>query len=73
MKAYRLTPAAEDDIFEIWVYIAPEDISAADRLESEIFAACKFLTDWPDAGHFRTDLTENPFALSSSRHVSHRL
>ena len=60
MTLYRLTPAAEDDLFEIWAYIASENLSAADRVESEIFDAGQFLAEWPEAGHFRTDLTDKP-------------
>ena len=60
MKPYRLTPAAEDDLFQIWISIAHDNVTAADRLEAEIFAACARLADWPGLGHFRTDLTDKP-------------
>ena len=33
MKSYRLTPATEDDLFDIWSYIAPDNLDSADRLE----------------------------------------
>ncbi len=60
MKAYRLTPKAEEDLFTIWSYIAPENLEAADRLEADIFEAFQRLADRPDLGHFRRDLTEKP-------------
>src|SRR5438094_8129709 len=66
MKSYRLTPAAEGDLFDIWSYIAPDNLASADRLESEILDTCQRLADRPDLGHFRRDLTDKPvrfFAL----------
>lgn len=60
MKSYRLTPAAEDDSFEIWAYIAADNIEAADRVEGEIFDACARLAEWPHLGHLRRDLTDKP-------------
>lgn len=60
MRSYRLTPAAEDDLFAIWVYIAPDNLVAADRLEVDILNACEKLAERPDLGHFRRDLTDKP-------------
>lgn len=60
MKSYRLTPAAEEDLFEIWAYIAADNISKADELELEVHDACQRLADRPDLGHFRLDLTDKP-------------
>ena len=60
MKPYRLTPAAEDDLFDVWLYIAPDNVVAADILETNIFQACQKLADRPDLGHFRRDLTDKP-------------
>ncbi len=41
MKSWRLTPAAEDDLFDIWAYIAADNPEAADRVEGEILDACE--------------------------------
>lgn len=60
MKSYRLTPAAEDDLFEIWAYIAADNFEAAERIEAEILEACVRLTARPELGHFRRDLTNKP-------------
>lgn len=60
MKEYCLTPAAEDDLFEIWSFIANDNPTAADKLESDFFNAFKKLADKPDLGHFRRDLTDKP-------------
>jgi len=67
MKSYRLTPVAEDDLFEIWAYIAEDDLLAADRLEADIFNACQRLAEKPDLGHFRRDLTDKPVRFFAVR------
>lgn len=58
MKSYRLTRAAESDLFSIWAYIAARNEAAADNLESEILNACLRLASKPDLGHFRRDITQ---------------
>jgi plasmid stabilization system protein ParE len=60
VKPFRLTLAANDDLFDIWSYVAPINLKAADRLENEIIQACERLADQPDLGHFRRDLTDKP-------------
>jgi antitoxin ParD1/3/4 len=67
VKAYRLTPKAEDDIFTIWTYRALENSDAADRLETELFDACQRLAERPDLGHFRRDLTDKPVRFFAVR------
>ncbi len=37
MRSFLLTPLAEEDIFEIWAFIAAHDLPAADRAEGDIF------------------------------------
>ena len=60
MSSYRLTPAAVDDVFQIWAYIAGDNLPAAERLELEIANACQRVAEKPDLGHFRRDLTDKP-------------
>jgi plasmid stabilization system protein ParE len=57
MSSYLLTPQAEDDLFAVWSFIAQDSIEAADRVETQIYAACGFLASAPQAGHVRHDLT----------------
>jgi len=57
MSAYVLTPLARADIFDIWVYIAENNETAADRVEQAIYDACAFLAEGPQRGHTRPDLT----------------
>jgi plasmid stabilization system protein ParE len=67
MKAYRLTRAAEDDLFQIWMHIAQDDVIPADQLEAEFFETFQRLTVRPDLGHFRRDLTDKPVRFFNVR------
>ncbi len=67
MKSYRLTPAAVDDLFEIWIFIAEDNLSAADRVEADLLNACLRLGERPDLGHFRRDLTDKPVRFFAVR------
>jgi toxin ParE1/3/4 len=60
MKGYELSPQALADLQEIWVYIAGDNPSAADRLEADIYQACEMLAKNPRLGHKRLDLTDEP-------------
>lgn len=60
MRAYVLTPLAKADVFDIWVYIAENSESAADRVERAIYDACALLAEGPLHGHTRPDLTARP-------------
>ena len=60
MKSYRLTQAAEDVFFEIWTFIAADNVPEADRLEADLLNGCQRAADRPDIGHFRRDLTDKP-------------
>lgn len=60
MNEYVLAKPAEEDLYSIWSYIASDNVGAADRVESAIYAACRFLASHPQAGHVRPDLTGHP-------------
>jgi plasmid stabilization system protein ParE len=57
MGSYQFTPQAVDDLFEIWSYIAGDDLEAAHRVEEAIYAGCGAAADSPLAGSIREDLT----------------
>lgn len=67
MTLYRLTPAATEDLFDVWAHVAQGDVPAADRIEQEIYDACRKLAHRPDLGHFRRDLTERPVRFFTVR------
>lgn len=60
MSLYRFTPQAENDLIEIWNYIAQDSVESADRVEAAVYEACAFLADGPLRGHVREDLTSRP-------------
>ena len=61
MSGYVLSPEAEQDIFEIWSYLADEaSIDLASQVESELFEAFELLARTPGLGHKRVDLTNIP-------------
>jgi plasmid stabilization system protein ParE len=60
MSGFVLHPAAFTDLTEIWEFIAPDNLSAADRILKEILEAIRALLSFPHAGHSRPDLTSLP-------------
>jgi plasmid stabilization system protein ParE len=58
--SFRFTPQAIDDLFEIWNYIARDNLDAADRVESAVYEACALIADAPLRGQVREDLTALP-------------
>lgn len=61
MRGYTLSPEAEEDLFQIWLYLAEEaSLEIADRIESGLYEAFEMLAKNPGLGHKRTDLTKYP-------------
>ncbi len=57
-KNYNLATTAKADIKEIISYIADENPLAAEKLKSDIFAAFQKLSENPNIGQQRDDLTK---------------
>ena len=56
---YVLAPQAALDLAEIWHYIKKQSsVQMADRVESVIRDRIAFLAKTPEAGHSRSDLTD---------------
>jgi toxin ParE1/3/4 len=49
-------PKAHDDLLEIWLYIARDTVTAADRLLDRIESRCARLADFPEIGPTREDI-----------------
>ena len=60
MSRYHFTPQAVDDLFEIWSYIALDNLEAANRLEDAVYKACAFLAEGPYRGAAREDISKLP-------------
>lgn len=60
MNAYVLSQDAEQDLDDLWDYVADESIDAADRLIGLIFDTFEEVARFPRMGHKREDLTKFP-------------
>jgi antitoxin ParD1/3/4/toxin ParE1/3/4 len=66
MKAFELSPEAEEDVWSIWQYLAQEaGLAVANRVEAALFAKMEFLARMPGIGHWRRDLTDEPVKFFS--------
>lgn len=55
-KPFVLTPRAEQDIGDVWDYMASDSIAAADRVLAALEKAICRLAKTPGIGHVREDL-----------------
>jgi toxin ParE1/3/4 len=58
MPVIRRTAQAEEDLIDIWLYIAQDNPGAADRLLDEIEEKLSLLADHPQLGPARPDIAE---------------
>ncbi|MGH7024267.1 MAG: type II toxin-antitoxin system RelE/ParE family toxin [Caulobacteraceae bacterium] len=58
MARFTRTARAEQDLIEIWTYIARDNLTAADRLLDRIDDVCATLAEFPNMGEARPDLAE---------------
>jgi toxin ParE1/3/4 len=59
MPTLTISPRAEEDLEEIWSFVAGRDIEAADRLIGSITSKFNHLLAYPEAGRARHDLLVN--------------
>lgn len=63
------TARAEEDLIEIWMYIAADNPAAADRLLDQIDAKCQMLADNPRLGQARPDIASTLRYFSVGRYL----
>jgi len=67
MRKLTVSDDAEEDLLEIWDYIAPRDLAAAEGVISEISAVFSMLAENPLAGRsrieFRQELRSFPVGM----------
>ena len=63
-----VSPLAEEDLEEIWGFVAERDVEAADRLVDEITGRFDHLLAYPEAGRARHDLLVNLRSLPVKRY-----
>ncbi len=58
-RDFTFTPEAENDLLQIWEYIATDDSpEAADRVIARIYDECQALSEMPGKGHARLELLD---------------
>jgi toxin ParE1/3/4 len=63
------TRLAEEDLDEIWLYIAKDNLAAADQLLDQVGNSCHLLAHEPLMGRARPELSPNLRSLSVARYV----
>ncbi|MBO6674095.1 MAG: type II toxin-antitoxin system RelE/ParE family toxin [Rhizobiales bacterium] len=63
-----LTPQAEEDLFEIWLFIAADNPAAADQLIADVEKGWSHLAEFPLSGEARTDLAPGIRRQVTRRH-----
>ncbi len=58
MPKFKLTPLAEQDLEDIWLYIAQDNARAADKLLNRIETQCELLANHPQLGPARDDIAQ---------------
>ncbi|BAZ69611.1 MAG: type II toxin-antitoxin system RelE/ParE family toxin [Pelatocladus maniniholoensis HA4357-MV3] len=58
MNRYRLSQQAEQDLEDIWIYLAQQNQLAADKQIAQILDRFPMLAQFPDMGIKRDDLLE---------------
>lgn len=56
MNGYQLTPEADNDLIEIWLFISKDSLESADRVIDRLTAAFEMLAHHPKVGAERSDL-----------------
>jgi plasmid stabilization system protein ParE len=72
MSGYVLSAEAEEDVFQIWRYLAEEaSVKIANRIEAKFYKAFELLVKTPGLGHKRFDLTDHPVLFFRVRPYSY--
>ena len=69
MPTLIVSPLAEEDLEEIWSFVAERDVEVADRLMDEITGRFDHLLAYPEAGRARHELLVNLRSLPVKRYV----
>lgn len=65
----QIAPEAEQDLIDIWRYIAADSLINADNFIDTIYASALQLADFPLSGRARPDLGEQIFMFPIERYV----
>ena len=59
MSRYRLSVQSRSDLDDIWLYIASDNLTAADRFTDELVGKFQMLATQPGIGRTRDELAES--------------
>jgi toxin ParE1/3/4 len=69
MPKYVRSSRAQEDLDEIWRYIAADNLAAADRFIDSLAEKCAWLASAPEKGEKRPDLGETVRCFSIGSYV----
>ena len=69
MTPLRYLPSFRGDLEQIWLYIAQDNMAAADRLIDDLCERCQVLSEHPKAGSRRPDIAPDCRQLVIDRYV----
>jgi toxin ParE1/3/4 len=69
MNRYKLSRQAEQDLEDIWVYLADQDDIRADKQVAQILNRLPMLAQYPDMGKSRDDLAPNLRSFPSKPYI----
>jgi toxin ParE1/3/4 len=69
MPQLRWTPQAQEDVLDIWGFIAEENPAAADRLVDQFTATCEQLSRHPRIGQNLHSIRPNLRAFAVGRYI----
>ena len=70
MAKYKLTPRAQQDLRDIWNYIAPDDERAADKLLNRLLDKFELAAEHPEMGSPRPGLSATARILIEGNYVA---
>ncbi|MBL8905946.1 MAG: type II toxin-antitoxin system RelE/ParE family toxin [Rhizobiales bacterium] len=68
--ALRFARKAEDDLIDIWNYVAQHNAGAADRLLKGLETRLRLLADYPFAGRIREDMADGTRHLAIGEYLT---
>ena len=69
MSSLGFSPRAEQDLIDIWDFIAQDDIDAADRVRDDIEQKCETLAQTPGMGRARDELVPSLRSFPVGKYV----
>lgn len=69
MSAYRLSPPAEEDLVDIWLFISKDSVEAADKLAGEFEKVFEILAQYPEAGRERSEIAPRLRSFPVKRYI----